>query len=131
MQSKEEQKEYNKQYHTKNKKKSHKYYISIKPRRKKYLADNKEHTKKMVRNCNLKREFNITEEQYNELFDKQNGYCAICGTHQKDLKTRLAVDHNHVTKKIRGLLCLKCNRGIGFLNDDIKILEKAITYLNT
>lgn len=62
----------------------------------------------------LKRKFNITLEQYNSLFLSQNCKCAICGIHQKNLDRRLAVDHDHYTGKIRGLLCNQCNRQLGW-----------------
>jgi hypothetical protein len=53
------------------------------------------------------------------------GKCFIC--EKKDKK--MCLDHNHKTKKIRGILCDSCNRGIGLLNDDIILLQKAIDYL--
>lgn len=75
----------------------------------------------------LAREYQITFEDFKELFKKQDGKCKICGLTQ-DIK-RLAIDHDHKTKKIRGLLCDKCNRGLGHFNDDISMLELAIKYL--
>jgi len=42
----------------------------------------------------------------------------------------LAIDHNHLTNKVRGLLCNKCNQGIGFFNDNVHLLSEAIKYLN-
>lgn len=69
---------------------------------------------------------------YKELVDKYGEHCQICGIgigHSKDCK--LAVDHNHKTNKIRGLLCNRCNRGIGFMRDSIDLLQKAIEYLKT
>jgi len=102
------------------------YYLKTKKHRQQYLTDNKEHVKKVVRNYSLKRKYNITPEDYNTLYNKQQGKCAICGNSEE----LLHVDHDHITGKVRGLLCLKCNRGIGFLNDDIKILQQAINYLN-
>jgi hypothetical protein len=64
---------------------------------------------------------------------KQNDCCAICKRHKSEVtvkrKNHLCVDHNHSTGKIRGLLCDKCNRGIGLLCDDIDILKNAIEYL--
>ena len=77
----------------------------------------------------LKKEYGITVEDYNNMFTSQNGECKICQTHQKDLKKRLAVDHCHETGKVRGLLCQKCNLGIGHLNDSVSLLEKALSYL--
>ena len=63
------------------------------------------------------------------MFEEQNRCCKICGIHRNNLKSSLHVDHNHNTGKIRGLLCHKCNRGIGYLNDDINLLTKVIDYL--
>ena len=82
------------------------------------------------RSYELKRKYNLTIEEYNELFVNQCGKCAICGKHQTKLKMSLAVDHCHETGKIRGLLCSNCNRGIGLLNNDIENLKCAIIYLN-
>lgn len=75
----------------------------------------------------LKRYFNLTFEQYNKMFEQQNGVCAICG--KPELKRNLSVDHNHKTKKIRGLLCLHCNAFLGRINDSQKILKRTIKYL--
>ena len=89
----------------------------------------KERNKLRQRKYRLKREFKITLEEYNKLFKKQLGRCALCGIHQSKLKTSLAVDHCHQTNKIRGLLCMNCNRGVGLLKDDASILQRAIVYL--
>lgn len=72
---------------------------------------------------------------YENLFNKQNGTCAICGKPEifKSINgktVRLSVDHNHKTGQIRGLLCKKCNIGIGYFEDNIKYLKKALIYLN-
>ena len=108
---------------------------------KKWKDCNKERVKKTAkewyiknklkqRDYQLQYDYNITLEEYNKLFEKQNGNCAICGKHQSYLKKGLSVDHDHVTGKIRGLLCNNCNAGIGLLKDDIKLLTIAINYLN-
>jgi hypothetical protein len=86
---------------------------------------NSKHTKDVV----LRRNFNISLDQYNELFENQEGKCEICGVHQTCLKKCLSVDHDHATGKIRGLLCRSCNLGIGNLKDNIEILYKSIFYL--
>ena len=75
----------------------------------------------------LKINFGITPEDYDRMFEAQRGICKICG--KKNGKRRLVVDHCHNTDKVRGLLCGKCNRGIGYLNDSIELLEAAIRYL--
>jgi DNA-directed RNA polymerase subunit RPC12/RpoP len=72
--------------------------------------------------------YDMTEDDYLEMFEKQNGKCAICGKEVVD--ERLFVDHNHDTGEVRGLLCRNCNAGIGFLKDDIDLLRSAIKYLS-
>ena len=68
------------------------------------------------------------------MLEEQGGTCMICNKagdiRKKDSRPiALAVDHNHETGKIRGLLCLNCNSGIGKLGDSTDILRKAIEYL--
>jgi len=75
-----------------------------------------------------KRTYGITSDQYNKMLEDQNGVCKICFTGCLT-KRRLAVDHCHVTGKVRGLLCVKCNSVLGQVGDNIKILEEAIKYL--
>ena len=74
------------------------------------------------------REYGLTEEEYNNMILSQNNLCAICNNPSKN--KALAIDHNHKTGKVRGLLCMNCNTGIGFLKDDITILNNAIKYLS-
>ena len=82
---------------------------------------------------NLKAVYNITLEDYNELVEKQNGLCAICGkveTTSNQFGSRpLCVDHNHETGIVRGLLCAQCNHLLGNAKDNIEILQKAIIYM--
>lgn len=73
-------------------------------------------------------EFGITIEQYQQMFDAQDGLCAICGEPPTP-EYRLAVDHDHDTGKIRSLLCRHCNVGIGHLRDDPTRLMAAAEYL--
>lgn len=85
--------------------------------------------KESIRNTEFKRKYGITLEQYQELFTKQNGRCAICQQHQLELKKRLNVDHCHRTNIVRGLLCHNCNTALGSLRDSITILDAAKLYL--
>ena len=73
----------------------------------------------------------ITVEQYNELFAKQNGCCAICKKHQSLFKNRLAIDHCHTNLNVRGLLCHSCNVLLGHANDNPDVLLEAISYLKS
>lgn len=77
----------------------------------------------------LRRNYGITVEQYQAMFEAQQGKCAICGNHQSECKRRLAVDHDHDTGTIRALLCDNCNPGIGYFKHSVERLELAIRYL--
>lgn len=151
--NKEEILKQNKQYKTDNKERrkiiDKKYRDNnkeiLKQKGKKRYVDNKEEIKKYNRNYynnhpekynkvksqqnSFKRHYKITLEEYNLMFENQNGKCAICGRHQDELKRALAVDHNHITGNVRGLLCDSCNSGIGYLKDNVQLLQKAIDYL--
>ncbi|MFD1044363.1 endonuclease VII domain-containing protein [Kibdelosporangium lantanae] len=73
--------------------------------------------------------YGITAGQYDELYALQGGVCAICRRATGRGK-RLAVDHDHATGEVRGLLCKPCNRDVlGHLRDDVTALQRAITYL--
>ncbi len=76
------------------------------------------------------KQYNITEDDYNDIFAAQNGKCLICGRHQSEIGKSLHIDHCHKTGKVRGLLCSNCNTAIGLLQDDIENLKCAIMYLN-
>jgi len=92
---------------------------------KQYAIDNVD----QLKHKSLKKNYNITLEDYNTMLFQQNGKCAICGTHHTKLSKSLAVDHCHTIGQVRGLLCIKCNRAIGMLNDDPKLLKSALKYL--
>ena len=72
-------------------------------------------TKEERRSRALLYRYGLSMGDYDAMFSKQQGCCAICGKHQSDLGKRLHVDHNHETKAIRGLLCTGCNTVLGRL----------------
>ena len=78
----------------------------------------------------MKQKYGISKKQYDELVT-HNPVCNICGKFNSNNRTKnkLCVDHYHITGKIRGLLCDKCNKGIGLLEDNVQLLEKAVEYL--
>ena len=80
-------------------------------------------------NTKLKRRFGITLDEFNEMYKNQSGKCLICDATESMLGHRLAVDHCHITGKIRGLLCKSCNVALGGFKDNIESLKKAIKYL--
>lgn len=82
-----------------------------------------------TRNNDLIRLYGITMNDYNLMFVNQNGCCAICKKHQSEFKRTLAVDHNHETGKVRGLLCHACNNTLGLMKENIELLNYAIDYI--
>lgn len=140
------QKEYQKLYYEKNKEKKSEYRKlhreQLKEYAKEYYKNNKEKAlessrksriknKENVRVSQLKCTYGITLDDWNSLFEKQEGRCAICKRPQDYFEKSLAVDHNHKTGKVRGLLCENCNRAIGLLYDNIDSLRNAIDYLES
>ena len=81
---------------------------------------------------NLRRNYKITPEIFNKMWENQNGECAICKQPMQPRGRKLSavtVDHNHATGEVRGLLCRGCNHGIGNLKDDPKVMQSAAEYL--
>lgn len=99
-----------------------------------YQRERRKATPKLEKARALRDSFGLSLEQYEEMHDRQNGKCAICGEPEKQMRNGklklLAVDHCHSTNVIRGLLCTDCNTGIGKLKDSVEILQSAIRYLN-
>lgn len=91
---------------------------------KKWSAANPE----KILSARLRRDFGISLEDYQTMLAKQGGVCAVCLKPEKT-KRRLAVDHDHNTGKIRGLLCRDCNTSLGKLGDSPEILRRAAAYL--
>ena len=78
----------------------------------------------------LKFRYNITLIEYDEIFEEQNGVCAICGRVESIMGRRLAVDHDHKTGKVRGLLCYRCNTRLGILEENSNLLLVMLNYLS-
>jgi hypothetical protein len=76
------------------------------------------------------RNFGISLDFYNQQLSKQENRCAGCDTHISQLKQRLAVDHNHITGQIRGLLCGNCNRSLGLIKESRETLQRLADYLD-
>lgn len=91
---------------------------------KKYRAEH--YTQK--RRLDLKTKYGISIEECAALSAKQGDVCAICKKIPTD-KFGLCVDHDHKLGKVRGLLCSRCNHGIGHFKDDVTLLKRAIKYL--
>lgn len=76
------------------------------------------------RNYNLIRNYGITEEDYDFLYEQQQGLCKLC-----ERPRILVVDHSHKTGKVRALLCSGCNTGIGQFEHDPTLFDKAKEYV--
>lgn len=85
-----------------------------------------ERMKATSRKTALRNLYGITETDFDEMYIKQKGKCAIC---RKQTDKKFNVDHCHKTKKVRGLLCWSCNMAIGYFKDNIDSLKNAIKYL--
>lgn len=85
--------------------------------------------KTMSRRDYLLAEYGLTEEAYVALEQAQNHKCKICLKDKEQEPRPLAVDHDHKTGEIRGLLCNSCNRMLGFAKDNQTTLLRAIQYL--
>jgi hypothetical protein len=87
------------------------------------------------RNKHLLRKFGITLEQYEKLFEEQNGVCAMCFKpetvkNNKGTAPRLlAVDHDHKTGRIRGLLCFRCNTMLDHFDKDLDKIKRVLAYI--
>ena len=80
------------------------------------------------RKSHLKRKYGMTLEDYDRLLEQQGGGCAVCGRPPRE-DISLHVDHDHDTGHIRGILCFRCNNGIGDFGHDLALLEAAAAYL--
>lgn len=87
-----------------------------------------EEFERRVNSRRLRYNYNISMGEYEEMLEEQGGLCKICRGTNADGR-RLTVDHNHSTNQIRGLLCTKCNLGLGHFKDSINLLEAALLYM--
>lgn len=78
----------------------------------------------------LRRNYGLTLDQYNQLLADQGNVCAICKCDGTEFKRGFHVDHDAQTGQVRGILCTRCNPGIGYFEHSVEKLEMAITYLN-
>ena len=139
----EEQKQYARDYHQRRKndpeyrairnRSNRKYWDKLRADKVAYSAFIKRKNAGRQRLREALTKFNLTPEQYHSMHDAQGGLCAICQKPEtavwRGKVRRLAVDHDHVTSKVRQLLCGKCNAVLGMSDDNILILEAAIAYL--
>jgi hypothetical protein len=79
-----------------------------------------------TRSFHLNRRYRVDESQVAWMILQQGGVCALCASGKPD-----HVDHDHRTKRVRGILCFNCNRGLGKFGDDVELMGRAIDYLES
>lgn len=103
--------------------------------KKQYEITRRKQHPEIYRAYELKAHFGMTIEEYNEKLATQNGVCAICK--QPETRVRegrvlpLCVDHSHASEQNRGLLCFRCNTGLGYFQDSPELLIAAAQYLKS
>jgi len=117
--TKEERREYRRSHYIKNRERLRKIA-------KDYYDEYLKHDKEKRKLQKIKYTHHLDKREYYDLIEKSNGLCNIC---KKSFENKPHIDHDHLTGRIRGVLCNKCNLGIGLLCDDINILTNAIDYL--
>lgn len=88
-----------------------------------YAQRNPQVRKRAQHRSRLK-QYGLTEDEFDTLVEIQNSACAICRR-----PGSLQIDHNHRTGKVRGLLCHRCNKGLGLFDDNLLHLDRANDYL--
>jgi hypothetical protein len=114
------------------KEKSLMYRMDNKEKRQETCAKYRANNKDKEFECSLRKRYKIGRSVFIQMLDAQGGRCMICGVKfdNKSKGKNVCVDHCHNTQRVRGLLCLKCNSGIGFFGDSQSKLRKAIEYLD-
>lgn len=106
-----------------------KYKVQKSNYQKQYYVNNKNILNKNRHNYDLKRTYNITLEQKEQMLSNQNYKCKCC---KKDLtqlnSKRIHIDHNHTTGKVRGILCQTCNLAFGLMKECPNNIKKLLEY---
>ncbi|WP_418353485.1 endonuclease VII domain-containing protein [Streptomyces alboflavus] len=95
---------------------------------KQWRVRNRDRARAVQRRKRLEKKYGITHEQYEALLDHQGEACAVCAQ-ACESGNALAVDHDHVTSQVRGLLCVRCNTALGLVRDNVETLARLADYL--
>ena len=97
----------------------------------KRVRDNHIKNPSQKRRAHLRRKYGLTFAEYDKMLTEQNNCCAVCGGTKPGGRWKsFAVDHDHVTGRVRGLLCKSCNIALGEVKDDLTTLKNMINYLS-
>lgn len=133
--NKEALKEYQSRYYKERRLTDPEYKARTNKQSKEWWEKHKETAKLRHKDCKLKRQYNISLGDYNNLLEQQQNVCAICSQPESSIDSRhqlirkLAVDHCHSTGKVRGLLCQTCNTTLGKVKESEEHLQALINYL--
>ncbi len=106
-----------------------KYYRQNKGKLSAYAKEYRKARLSSFRNKALLRRYDITLKQHKQMYLDQNGCCVLC--RDSVPYDKIHTDHDHATGKVRGLLCCRCNMGLGFWKDSVESLYQAIAYLES
>ena len=95
----------------------------------KWRKNNPERNGEIDENARLKRLYGISLDDYDRMLKEQGEKCAICKRPRSENNRNLHVDHNHATGKVRGLLCIRCNAGLGYFRESLELFDAAREYL--
>lgn len=95
-----------------------------------WMKNNPEKAKQANFRHDLSRHYGLSLEQYNQMYAKCEGRCECCGAHESEFKRGLHIDHDKETGLIRGILCTRCNPGLGYFQHSSERLQMAIKYLD-
>jgi hypothetical protein len=84
--------------------------------------------RRQKRSAEFKKRYGITHDEYDQMLLEHGGVCALC-SRECPTGRRLAVDHDHTTGRIRGLLCVPCNRALAQFGDNLMGAERLVNYL--
>ena len=121
----QQKREYQKANREKINEKNRSYYR----RNEKFRKNQQERMRKYKRAWRLGKVYGITEDEYQDMLDRQSGVCAICKSGDWGKKGSPHIDHDHLSGKVRGILCQTCNQAIGLMGDSTEKLMAAIKYL--
>ncbi len=103
----------------------------MKARSKQWYQDNKARAAVNSKKSKLRTQYGISLETYDAMMEEQKWHCPICGVelNKEETATSPRIDHNHETGQVRGILCMKCNSGLGMFKDSPLLLMRAAAYL--
>jgi len=92
-----------------------------------------EYSKRAIQAHKRREKYGVDSEMYDRMYKSQNGLCKLCQSPERSkisgTQLALAVDHDHKTGRVRGLLCTMCNMALGSFRDDVDVIKSAIQYL--